>query len=308
MNFMQPNDIYILKYFKKILNIPHNGEIPEDYDKIFELIHKNEKLIYDEILHNHVVKIGTKRNYFSLLSKIFNYIGDKKLHKKYGSLINNINSNIIKLYQQNKYLETRINNKYNKFSNLIEKLKELKIIYEADKTNRKNNLLYLQLALYTLQPPIRGEWKNILNVFDNNQFDFTKLNKDKINFLFLGKKGFLLRINKDKISNRKGPIFIPISKNLENIIKDSIRNYPRKYVLTTPNFPNIPLTKIRFERNFYNIFKPEKVGIDILRSAYITHIFNNDNNNLSIASKIQLANFMRTSLDSIQLYYNKTEI
>ena len=27
----------------------------------------------NEIIHNHVVGIGTKRNYFSLLSKIFNY-------------------------------------------------------------------------------------------------------------------------------------------------------------------------------------------------------------------------------------------
>ena len=52
------------------------------------------------------------------------------------------------------------------FHDIVKRREQFRQLFEQDKTNNKYNLSYVLLSLYTMQPPIRMEYKDmeIVNV------------------------------------------------------------------------------------------------------------------------------------------------
>jgi len=146
-----------------------------------------------------------------------------------------------------------------------------------------------------------------------------KMKKDKVprndgqNYLWNHDDKYTIIINQDKVSHqykkggtikyRLGKIDIE-SKTLTNIIDESLKTFPRKYILSLLTNRNNPLGKQNFERILNEIFEPEgkKVTVDILRSVYITHFYES---NPTLLQREKLAKQMRNSVSVQEKSYRK---
>jgi hypothetical protein len=155
------------------------------------------------------------------------------------------------------------------------------------------HMRYLILCLYTYQPPIRSEWAD-MRIFYNSS------RSKKINYLNIKKDKILLHINKDKVATSHDPSILELSPVLTSIIKTSLQLYPRSYVLTNKN-TKAPMKYQSLRQNLHAIFD-KMVGIDIIRSAYVTNFYKSNPN---YNEKIQLAKDMRSSVELQQSTYLK---
>ena len=81
------------------------------------------------------------------------------------------------------------------------------------------------LSLYTHQPPNRQIYRSMLIVDkipgNNNNFILKKGNK------------YYVIIQDDKVISTYGSATFELNDNLNNIINESIKAYPRKYIIST---------------------------------------------------------------------------
>jgi hypothetical protein len=150
---------------------------------------------------------------------------------------------------------------------------------------------YLLLSLYTLTPPLRGDYRNMEIV------DAESKAKDKeINFWILKKSPQIswLKINKDKVSNKLGPAMIHVNSELDEVMRESLKQFPRKYVLGKEPMP-LP--------TFNGLLKAVGVRIRSMRSAYVSHFYPA----LSIAEKKTIAMKMRHDYKTAERSYQKTD-
>lgn len=171
-------------------------------------------------------------------------------------------------------------------------------------TNTKAHYEYLLLSLLLLQPPLRSGVYVSLIIQDNN-----KINDDD-NYLILSyKSGITPRayfyINKDKVSNTKSysdkikNIIEIENKQLINILFDSFKKHPRKYLFENNGKPITLETLLRYLRN---ITKINQVNVDMMRSMYITNEYNKG---ISYKQKEELSLKMRHSVDTSSKNYYK---
>lgn len=101
-----------------------------------------------------------------------------------------------------------------------------------------------------------------------------------------------LMIQKDKISNKVGPAIIIVEPELHQVMKKSLEMYHRDYVLGKK-----PMSKSAFDQFLGGM----GVGIDMFRSAYITHFYPG----LTISKKKVLSQKMRHSVEIAERSYLK---
>jgi hypothetical protein len=156
------------------------------------------------------------------------------------------------------------------WKNILLKRKQLKERYLKDKKKTHNNQQYLAYCLMTYIPPLRSEYadmKIIKKIEDNNNID---------NFLLIIKNEYTIIINKDKVSNAKGGTELSINNNtLKSIINDSLKNYPRTYILSLQRNGNKPLGYQHFYNILVDAFENEgkKVSIDVFRKSFLTEFY-----------------------------------
>lgn len=159
---------------------------------------------------------------------------------------------------------------------------------------------YLCLCLYTLQPPIRGEWSN-MRIIHNATGDDGKDNVLLVNAV--GEMTIIL--NAYKTVKLYGKKRIPVTLELTNVIQESLRLYPRTYVLGLLDNPNSAIGNNRFIVFLASITKgisSKRCTVDNMRSAYITayyavHPLWRDRANL--------AQLMCNSVESASRHYDK---
>ena len=83
----------------------------------------------------------------------------------------------------------------------------------------------------------------------------------------------------------------------------SLNAFPRDYILSTQNDGTKPLHKQGFESLLYYCFPDKKIGVDMLRSAYITHKYISPN--FTYKMKEDLARQTRHSIKIAETEYNK---
>lgn len=256
---------------------------------------KNHKNVNEYII-NTFDKLNTLRLSFISLANLFKFINGKddinykkyieKAHKYGVKQRKNDDKGIISK-QMKKNMIT--------YDELIKTREKFKEKFNENPKDNKINLQYLILCLYTYEPPKRLNYINM-------QIKKDKL-KDENDYLIRSYNNYEIIFN-DKTTKVYGKAKFKLSKTLGKIISKSLREYPRKYLLSLINNNKKPIGKQMFERLLYDIFYPKKVGITILRHIYDENFYNmNPNNEL----KKKMAELMRHSVESAQRYYNKNQ-
>jgi hypothetical protein len=253
--------------------IKDHKQIKQKHETIYNYI--NEK--YDNL--------NTKKGHIQALAKalyILNLRSTDKLYKKYMDIASTIDKEYQQIQKENKMTDKQKDNYVN--------MNELKTILKNIEPNKNKSLIdnkkYLSLALHVLNPPLRLDYDMIIT---DNKDDINKNN----NYLFDNGDGiYNFIINKDKISSKLGSDIIPINKELNIIINESLDLYPRNKL-----FDN--------KREITNLLKSIDIRLNnrSLRSAYIIWFYNNNKN--SIKDKEELARKMRHSINIAQTAYNK---
>ena len=263
-------------------------------DNNYKWIAKNHKQIFEYIMKNYENK-NTLKGHLSVLSGILKALDKQpRAMKKYSKMATEL---CLELQNESKNQELLPQRKDN-FVSLedIMRRNQFKYAFKQDRTNNKYNLSWVLLSLYTMQAPIRMEYKNmeIVNVLPRNKKQNYLLNKN-------GK--YYVVIRDDKVIKSHGPDQFELSSELNNVINASSEAFPRKYVLSTQRDATKPINKQGFESLLRSCFSPQHVTVDILRSAYVTHFYSDPR--MTLKMKEELAKKMRHSASVAQREYQK---
>jgi hypothetical protein len=149
-------------------------------------------------------------------------------------------------------------------------------------------------SLYTLQPPIHSEYKNMKII--SQPEDWRRVDR---NYYYIPDeesedKQHLIIIQKDKTSHKKGTSVIGVEPAMQKLMEESLKLYPREYVIGTE-----PLTT----RGFQAVLdRNVGVGINRFRSAYITNYYQPPT---TIAEKKKIAYKMRHDYKTAEQKYFK---
>ena len=274
-------------------------KLPELFkDNNYKWIATNHKKIY-EYITKHYTNKNTLKGHISVLAGILRTLDTLPLiQKKYSKISTDL---CLELQNESKKQELSPQRKENFvfLDDFIKRREQFKQLFEQDKTNNKNNLSWVLLSLYTYQPPIRMEYKSmeIVSVLPKNKKQNYLLNKN-------GK--YYVVIRDDKVIKSHGPAQFELSNELNNVINISLEAFPRKYILSTQREGSKQIGKQGFESLLKQCFSPQRVTVDILRSAYITHFYSDPRKTL--AQKEDLAKLMRHSAIIAQREYQKIDI
>lgn len=260
---------------------------------------KNHKKIYDMIQKKYD-NVNTKKNHLLVLISVFKHNNKlTALTKKHQEETLRLNKEATDKAKKQLLKPNRMKN-FVCYENLVDKRKELYDKFVNDKKNNKVNLQMLVLALYTMQPPIRQEYKDMLIVK-------TPLKKDdKKNYLLKKNGKYTMVIKHDKVIKSHKVGKFELSDELGKIIDLSLEAYPRKYVLPTINNPLKPTGKQGLERLLHGIFHGKRLSVDLLRIAYITHAY--EQKGINALDKEKLAKLMRHSISTAQNNYHKINV
>jgi len=225
-------------------------------------IRDNHEVIYNYIKNNYANK-NTIKSHLSTLAQIMKMAKNDQFYKKYSDESTDLSKSV-----QDSYLDQTvpINRNYISLEEIEHRRDELKDMFNADPSNNKLNEQYLILCLYTYQPPIRMEYKNMQIV------DTIPNNTD--NFMLHNNNHYYVIIQNDKVIRHYGTAQFELNDTLNTIINDSLTAYPRKYILSLISNPNKPIGKQGFEKLMNSCFPDKKVSVDLIRSAYITNRYN----------------------------------
>ena len=113
-------------------------------------------------------------------------------------------------------------------------------------------------------------------------------------------------IRNDKVIKNHKPAQFELSNELNNVINDSLEAFPRKFILSIQRDGRKPIQKQGFESLLKQCFSPQRVTVDILRSAYITQFYSDPRKTLK--DKDELARLMRHSSKFAEREYNKIDL
>ena len=113
-------------------------------------------------------------------------------------------------------------------------------------------------------------------------------------------------IRNDKVIKSHKPAQFELPDELNNVINTSLTAFPRKYILSTQRDGDRPIGKQGFESLLIQCFSPQRVTVDILRSAYITHFYSDPRKTLK--DKDELARLMRHSAKIAEREYHKIDV
>lgn len=156
---------------------------------------------------------------------------------------------------------------------------------------------YLLLCMYTMIPPARADM-NMVKILTR-----APKSKDTLNYLVVTKSKMTLVYNEFKSKSDYYKAYEKVlPKDLESIVRKSLENNPREYLIVSPR-NNEPYYKPNsftkyFHRILYDLFG-KKVTINTLRHSFITSL---DWTNLRPIDKKQLAKDLMHSPSSMERY------
>jgi len=229
---------------------------------------------------------------FCVLSLIVNTkYGDNKASKFYNDLYK-IELNKRKLKSANKTDKELLNwiPKYKldeTFNNLFKNKEDL---------NKKQLIDLILLGLYTKQPPRRNDYRNMLILYNNE--DYNELSND-LNYYNINTGEFIFNVY--KTSNRYGTQRINIKDpDLKDILEYYIDLYNPKYLLGNRIFKSDNYShKLRnMSKKLFN----KSTGSSLYRKIFISSI----SKDIHIDDRLEISNSMAHSIDTAVIYYTKT--
>lgn len=245
-----------------ILNILNNNYNQNDIDYIIEeLYYLKNNILIDYLFNNYGNKI-TIKTYLIPFSVICSYI---EYYKK-NNIYNEIAKNIIEIGKE--YDNERDNNsiKETEIDKIITNYDENILLKNVDKLNNvEHKIIY---GLYTLIPPRRLEYSNMIILIENNEKELIKDHNYLICDMNYNAKYFIFK--NYKTSNVFGEQKILIPESLSNIIKEYILLKKKKNKDKLFNINSNTLGKNISK--IFNIIYNEKISLRWLRISYATYI------------------------------------
>ena len=259
---------------------------------------------YHRKIYKYINDTYTKKNslksHLSTLGQIVKLLGNERAYFQYSAESTAIQKQISKQNKEQQTDPERLNN-FVCFNDIVKRRDEFGKRFEEAPNDNKLNLSHLLLSLYTYQPPLRQDWKNV-SITETKPPVNTKQN-----YLWKQENGkYTLFLNHDKVTHAYGKTQLELPDELNKIIDRSLEKFPRKYVLSLIRDGGKPAGKQNFERLLNEAFAPKRVSIDLLRSAYIIDKYNNKK--MSLAQKEELAKQMRHSTSTAEENYHKLDV
>lgn len=276
--FKDSDNVYynIIKFIK-------NNIYKTDDDTITFLIKNNIKIITLLLKYriNHKQSISTFNNDLKMFSRIFKlaFGDDNCIYKKYSRLQTDFNNIIIANETGKNILNKYEINKYIDFENILKIRDDLEYIYNEnvklyghnDFKTWKSHYKMLILSIYTLTAPLRCDLMDTEILTDLNNMDETTdyvyISDDpnaSVKYIF------------NKKYKGKDPIKYTIGyddnsrDHLTKILKDSNKYFKRKYLLPTSTNYNVKSSLDNIKNHLKYLIKDHILGVNILRSSYIT--------------------------------------
>lgn len=246
--------------------------------------------------------LGTKRTYYSTMTVFYKRNGNERTAKIFQKRTKELAEELQDIKEDQELAGDRLKN-FVVFQDIVAKREGYKQLFKDDPKDNKVNLQYLILALYTLQPPIRSDYEDMMIKRG------PKPKSDTENYLWFNsrKKRWVVLLNNDKVSKTflhgKGELILD-NKELNNIIDASLKAFPRTYILSTQRDGDKPAGYQGFRSLLNQIFEDEGkvVGVDILRSSYISDFYSRQP---TVKQRKELARKMRHSWQVAEETYNK---
>jgi hypothetical protein len=224
-----------------------------------------------EYVENKYTNENTKKGVYSSLIRSIKKgdiidlpnIQDKKI-EKYQKRLFELCDKLKKFEEENIKTES-MKSKWLNWDEILKTREKLRKKY-VNEPNRTNYGEYLILCLYTMIPPLRADYGDIV-------VTGTTKGKDNNNLLMWNKhKYFLLRSY--KTSKRYGELRIDVDPELETIIEHWFTNYntQKKFLLIKDD--DTPLGSTNLTKKVRHIFERETnipCTINIIRHSYLTH-------------------------------------
>ena len=280
----------------------------------------NEAKIIDYI-QSRYSNANTRRNHFRVYLRLIKDAGSVAQKSRVTKIWKQETEASYKAAGENVFSDSRKINFVSEID-IISKMDDKCGEWLKDLYNSKLNIQCLMLSLYTLRPPLRGEWFNML-IWDKPESPPRSSGKMLIkdNYLFRRKvtDPWKILINNDKqvsIEYNKTKEYRSVVFDLDDklwqqlsgkriflndVINKSLQYYPRSYVLSSITVPGGPLAE-GFRRQMSYIFG-KNVGVDVLRQAYVNHMLHS--HDLSQNDRIKVAKNMRHSVVTADTHYKK---
>lgn len=151
-------------------------------------------------------------------------------------------------------------------------------------------------CLYFYIPPIRVDYGDI-HIWKKK----TKLPKDKLNYMIKKDGLWVFVLREYKTFAKYGEAEVKTTKDLTELIDESLTEYPRKYLLTSVIDIRKPIGTSGLQKSITNIFN---MGISTIRKIYCSHFYKvwggRKSRMLELGKRcsIQVAHFTITTYDS----------
>ena len=269
-----------------------------------------------EYFNNNNKKLETVRKHINLLQKLLKLsLGEKhEMNNKYKT----ININLSKIYefqQKNNKLSELEQTKFISHDKLLKIRQELYNDWLEEYENtaltkykntklRIKNIKALLLSFYLLFPPLRLEAFKLKVIKDEKDYKKNEASiyiKDDNNIIIYfnelkkGHKVIKYNLNDDVIKS-----FSKANVNiLINNIIESLEIYPREELFI--NSKNEQYTEKGLQKMLSEISDEKKIGVNSLRSAYVTFYFPK----INLLKKERIAFLMRSSVPTLEKHYLK---
>lgn len=259
--------------------------------------------------------VSTFNNDLKLFSKIMKiaFNNEHELYKKYSQLQTDFNKIIIEKESGKNTLNKYEITKFIDFDKLLEIRDKLEKEWR-DNIEINSNIVWelhykmLLLSAYVLTPPTRKELMETKFIFNDNNFN------NNFDYVYIPKNGYVQYIfNKTKKNKKSEKYIIGYSKEskikLSNLFKESYKLYKREWVFPLLKNINKKSTIYNVNKIMENLIKNPKIGVNMIRSSYISWRSNNNvNYNDMKDDAIKLRNSINTQMKDYRKINNNTNL
>lgn len=294
----------VVTLYRKLNGVPQlkNADLPANLlDWVLENVEEIAAFIDAEYSNK-----NTKKSFYSCLGLVMKALGEQELYKRFSKVSTDLNKEVVIEEKKNELSGEEIEH-YRTWPEIINLVEEIEEAYENIGTpTLQQHMVYLVCQLYTRAPPMRRQ-PLMDAVFVESVGDAREYHGNSVFPFKLSPTGeverYAVYIKQDKVVRSHGHEYIDFPEDLSQIIDDSLALFPRVHLLTLTD-PDKSETAISPSALDKLLRSTMQVGIDNLRSAYISHHFTND---LNMLQKEEIARRMRTSFMVAATSYMKLQ-
>jgi hypothetical protein len=235
---------------------------------------------------------------------VFGYLQakDKKdpIALLYKKRMNVLQAKVTEAYETNAFTEQQ-QDKLDKvnWEILVSKRDSLAAEARADPTDQTKMYRHLILCLYTKLPPQRADFGEVKIVSQEQACHFGGGNT----YVKTDNEADYIVLRKYKTSASYGRRVLPLPHDLVGIVRDSLRRFPRAYLIAAARDPQSPAGKAEVARRLGTVLKEARLGCNLLRKIVTTEF-----NSRGEPGAAELTKRMAHRQETSQLCYNNFRV